>query len=101
MYEAPRKNLESIPSVNLEEFDKNRDEAKCCGGGGGLTISNPNLAHQIAQIRLQEAEERGIPTVITACPACLLNFAASRDKYNMNVKILDISQLVGDSIDLH
>ncbi len=95
VYDAPRKILESIPEIHLEEFDKNRDEAKCCGGGGGLTISNPNLANQIAQLRLQEAEEKNIPTVVTACPACQLNFSASKDKYNMKVKILDINQLVG------
>ena len=101
IYEEPRKILESIPEVHLEEFDKNRDEAKCCGGGGGLTISNPNLANQIAQIRLHEAEEKKIPTVVTACPACQLNFSASKDKYNMKVKILDINQLVGSAIGLH
>ena len=101
VYEAPRKILESIPEIHLEEFDKNRDEAKCCGGGGGLTITNPNLANQIAQIRLHEAEEKKIPTVVTACPACQLNFSASKDKYNMKVKILDINQLVGSAIGLH
>ncbi len=101
IYEAPRKIIESIPGVHLEEFEKNRDEAKCCGGGGGLTISNPNLASQIAQLRLNEAIERSIQAVVTACPACQLNFTISKDKYNMKVKILDISQLVGDSIGLH
>ena len=101
VYEAPRKILESIPEVHLEEFDKNRDEAKCCGGGGGLTISNPNLANQIARIRLYEAEEKKIPIVVTACPACQLNFSASNDKYNMKIKILDINQLVGNAIGLH
>jgi Fe-S oxidoreductase len=100
IYEEPRKILESIPEVHLEEFDKNRDEAKCCGGGGGLTISNQTLAKQIAQIRLYEAEEKKIPTVVTACPACQLNFSTSKDKYNMKVKILDINQLVSSAIGL-
>jgi Fe-S oxidoreductase len=100
VYEEPRKILDSIPEVHLEEFDKNRDEAKCCGGGGGLTISNPNLANQIAQIRLHEAEEKNIQTVVTACPACQLNFSASKDKYNIKVKILDINQIVSNSLGL-
>jgi len=100
VYEAPRKILESVPEVHFTEFEKNKDEAKCCGGGGGLTISNPNLANQIAKIRLKEAEERGIHNVITACPACQLNFSASKDKYYLNVKILDINQLMDRVIDL-
>lgn len=102
VFEAPRKILETIPQIRLEEFDKNKNEAICCGGGGGLTIANSNLANKIAQIRLNEAEERAIPVVITACPACQLNFTSSKDKYNMEkLKILDINELVSNSIDVH
>jgi Fe-S oxidoreductase len=93
VYEAPRKILESIPEVHLQEFDKSKAEAKCCGGGGGLTVSNPILANQIAQIRLKEAVERSIPAIVTSCPACQLNFTTSKDKYNMNIKILDSNSL--------
>ena len=34
-YEAPRKILESIPGVSLIEMDQTRENALCCGGGGG------------------------------------------------------------------
>ena len=34
-YNAPREILKSIPGVSINEMERNKDKALCCGMGGG------------------------------------------------------------------
>lgn len=86
-YESPRKILESLGQ--LIEMEHNRDNALCCGSGGGVKSAHPEIAASIALKRLNEAEDTCVEILTTSCPFCKLNLAE-----NCSVEVLDLSELV-------
>lgn len=93
IYEEPRSIIRSIPGVELVEFSENRENARCCGGGGGLRSWNPEKAAELARERMREAEEMGVDAVVSACPFCKLNLQAVTE-----IEVLDITELLTRSI---
>lgn len=73
VYDAPRKVLQAIKGLQLEEMERTRERAQCCGAGAGLRGAFPELATQIATSRLEQAMETGAQTLVTACPFCMQN----------------------------
>ena len=65
MYDPPRNVLNAIPSIEFVEMKSTRENAWCCGGGGGLKISNPNMAIDVATDRLGHAKEVGAEAIIS------------------------------------
>jgi Fe-S oxidoreductase len=45
-------------------------QSRCCGGGGGILLSDLALSDKIAQKRVEEALETGVDTLVTSCPTC-------------------------------
>lgn len=70
-YESPRRVLER--RGELVEMDKNREEARCCGSGGGVKSAYPELSQSMAERRVEEARKTGAELLVTCCPFCVLN----------------------------
>ncbi|MEN6330234.1 MAG: (Fe-S)-binding protein, partial [Methanobacteriaceae archaeon] len=70
-YDAPRRVLEK--KGDLVEMDKNREEARCCGSGGGVKSAYPELSQAMAECRIEDAKKTGADLLVTCCPFCVLN----------------------------
>jgi len=70
-YESPRRVLED--KAQLVEMDKNQEEARCCGSGGGVKSAYPELSQSMAEHRVEEARKTGADLLVTCCPFCVLN----------------------------
>ncbi len=77
VYDPPRDAIQSVPGVTLVEMAHNRQNAWCCGAGGGLKSQFPQLAADIGQTRIQEFLSTSASSLITTCPFCLSNLQAA------------------------
>lgn len=88
IYEPPREVLKAIPGVTLVEMQRSREEAWCCGAGGGALISYPEWAAENATQRLEEAANTGASAmVVPSCPECWLTFDIALHGYGAAVKM--------------
>ena len=49
----------------------NREQALCCGGGGGRMWTETPAEERFALRRARDAQATGAEVLATACPACL------------------------------
>jgi Fe-S oxidoreductase len=70
-YNAPRDVLEK--AAHLVEMSRNRELARCCGAGSGVKSAFPEISHEIAKMRLEDARKTGCNLLVTCCPFCILN----------------------------
>jgi glycolate oxidase len=98
IYDPPREVLLRIPGIELVEFPTNQKMAKCCGGGGGLKVTDVDLSRDIAYDRILEAISVGAEVVVSACPSCKdnLKLAAGRARKEGKgkLRVLDITEVV-------
>ncbi|MDI6846535.1 MAG: (Fe-S)-binding protein [Candidatus Bathyarchaeia archaeon] len=95
VYDEPRKVIESVPGVELLEFDRSRARSLCCEGGGGrMWIDIPG--ERLAEIRVRDAVESVAEILATACPFCLLTLedAVKTTGFEEKIKIMDIAELL-------
>lgn len=93
-YDVPRTILNNIPGINLIEMEWTRDNAHCCGAGGGVKSGFPDLALGIGMRRIMEATDTGAKILVTPCPFCKRNFKDAANKLNLDMEILDITELI-------
>ncbi|MGQ9638413.1 MAG: (Fe-S)-binding protein [Thermodesulfobacteriota bacterium] len=86
IYEEPREIIRKI-APNFIEPQRTRENAMCCGAGGGLRGSYPKDSVRIARNRLNQIiEETGAEILLTECPSCLHNFRnAKRQKQKIGI----------------
>jgi Fe-S oxidoreductase len=97
IYREPRRILEVIPGVKLEEMERSRNTSFCCGGGGGhMWIEEQSGTTKINQMRLEDALRTGAETVVTACPYCLQMFEESIEHKDIkdSLKAKDLVEIV-------
>jgi heterodisulfide reductase subunit D len=102
LYEIPRELISIISGIELVEMKRNKENAWCCGAGGGLKSQFPDLALEISRDRIKEAIETGASILITSCPFCRGNL---RDAYKEmgsyiqeKIKLIDIIDLIASKI---
>ena len=71
IYDAPRRILSSIPGVQLVEMKRSRDNAMCCGAGGGMMWMEEHSGTRVNYARTQQALDTNASVISTACPYCL------------------------------
>ncbi len=98
VYTAPRDILQSIPGLKLVEMDRTKEYAWCCGAGGGVKESNPDLATWTAQERLKEAASTGAQALVTACPGCQQSFQEALKDNSNPLKVYDIVEILDQAI---
>jgi len=99
-YDAPRKVLQAIPGAQLVEMKRTRNEAMCCGAGGGRIFMEENRGERINRVRVKQAEETGATTAALACPFCATMFTEGISSQEMPLKSRDIAVLVAESMGL-
>ena len=98
LYEVPRDVYKQIPGINFVEMKRNKENAWCCGAGGGVKIGYPDWALEISKERLEEAKETGATVLSSVCPFCRTNLQDSNDKFNMGFEVIDLIEIL-DSLD--
>ncbi|MBD3226634.1 MAG: hypothetical protein GF329_00465 [Candidatus Lokiarchaeota archaeon] len=99
VYDAPRNILKAIPGLEFIEFERIRENAWCCGAGGGLKSAFNDLAIEIAEDRIKEAEKIGVDFIASACPFCERNLSDAIEKSKSNIKIIDVLEVVNQSLE--
>ncbi len=95
IYEPPRQLLKLIPGADLIEFPHNREYADCCGGGGALPKTFPDLAEEITRTRLANTPSTSNSYLVSACPNCKLHFTETQNRAKeTDLKILDLIELL-------
>ncbi len=106
IYEAPRKILESIEGVKLEELFYNKQNCNCCGNGGGFNSLEPEMAKNITFNKIDEVLDTNAETIVSSCPNCRYGISnAIIEKKNileaegngatLSLEMMDITELVG------
>jgi len=93
-FEKPRKLLKSIPGIDLVEMYRIKEDAWCCGAGGGVKSAFPDFALETAYERIKEAEATGAEAIVTSCPFCVRNFNDAVANYGSNLKVFELIELL-------
>jgi len=96
LYKEPREFLRRM--ANLMEMATIKENAKCCGAGGGVKKAFPELALEIAKSRVQEAEETGAENLVSICPFCFRNLDDAIKALNSNIKMVDLLELIDQAL---
>ncbi len=94
VYEEPRNILKKIKGIDFVEMEKNKENSRCCGAGGGYKSAFNDFAVNIAAERINDAAEVGAEIIATACPFCVLNLKAGAKKIGSDIKVMDISEIL-------
>jgi len=100
IYEPLRAVCTSVPGVDLIELERNRENAFCCGGGGGRMWLHENLGENINALRAREIGKSGAQLVGVACPFCLTMLEDGISGLQMEAppKVKDIIEIVAASL---
>jgi Fe-S oxidoreductase len=92
MYEEPRNVIKRL-GINFVEMERNREQALCCGAGGGLRSQFPEISFEIGRQRVLEAMETGAEYLITCCPFCEYHLSKSAEKLGNRIKVVDLVEI--------
>jgi glycolate oxidase len=103
IFEEPREIVKAIPGVEYVEMLRNRLQARCCGGGGGVSANIPEMAVDMGAERVRDALAVGAEVIVSGCAACKDNLrkgakAIPKDERG-KIKVMDITELVASSIE--
>jgi Fe-S oxidoreductase len=100
IYDEPRKLLTCIPELVLVELADNREDAICCGGGGGRIWMETKKEERLSNLRVDQALEAEAQVLALSCPYCMLNFDDS--VLNMGksdlLEVRDITEILDSAI---
>lgn len=75
IYDEPREVMEILGGM-IKEMKHNRDEALCCGGGGGVRANFPSTAKKIAGLRVKDMP-KDAEKIISPCGLCFANLSSA------------------------
>jgi len=102
IFDIPRNILKSIPGVRVLEMERNKQNALCCGAGGGMMWVEEKQGKRINVERSEQALSLNPTTIGSNCPYCLtmmtdgIKVAEKEDEVNA----LDIAEIVEKSLNL-
>lgn len=99
VYDAPRSVIEAATGQAPAEMERNRNNAFCCGAGGGRMWMEEHVGERINLTRVNEALEQKPETICVACPYCMTMFEDGlKDVKAENVKVRDVAEVMAEAI---
>lgn len=94
VYEPPRELIKLIKGLKFTEMERSRENAFCCGAGGGVKGGLPDYALEIATDRIKEALKLGVNTLISTCPFCKRNLKDAVQALKVDMNIIDLMEIL-------
>jgi len=98
IYDPPRNLLQAIPGIEFVEMPRTRENAWCCGSGGGVKSGYPEWAVEISGERVKEAAQLDVEAIVSACPFCERNLLDAINRYGSRLKVYDVVELVNRAV---
>ena len=105
-YDAPRTVLETIPGIRLVEMPRNRENALCCGGGGGANWLDSFIWERTRMPlpiqRVQEAAKTGADVLAVSCPLEIPRFedAIKTSGLEGRLRVREVSDMAAEAMGL-
>ena len=99
-YTAPRSLINSV-KADLKEMKSFKEKALCCGAGGAQMFKESEKGNEEINIkRTKQAINTNAKIIAAGCPFCntMLTDGIKSESENMDVKVMDISEIIDDSI---
>ena len=99
-YTAPRSLINSV-KADLKEMKSCKEKALCCGAGGAQMFKESEQGNQEINIkRTKQAINTNAKIIAAGCPFCntMLSDGIKSQSENIDVKVMDISEIIDDSI---
>lgn len=99
-YDAPRQLLKAALGTQATEFDDNKENSRCCGGGGARIWMETETGQRFSDQKIKEAAAKEVQTVVTACPYCIVMLEDSCKTLNKDqeIAVKDISEILKESL---
>lgn len=99
--DEPRAILKAM-GVKLVEMENSGLFSMCCGAGGGMLITNPDLVEKMATQRMKQAIDTGAEVLVTACPTCestlLTGSMLAKKEFKKKIKVKSIWELLDKAL---
>lgn len=91
MRESPRKLLQSIPGVRLIEL---AESDLCCGSAGSYNLTEPEMAHALAQRKVDNIIATGADYVVMANVGCQFQIAAELRRRRAKTRAIHLADFL-------
>jgi Fe-S oxidoreductase len=99
VYAAPRDVIAAATGQAPAEMERNRENAFCCGAGGGRMWMEEHIGERINRTRVNEALEQKPDTICVACPYCMTMFEDGlKDVKAEHVKVRDVAEVMAEAL---
>jgi len=99
MYDEPRQLLGAIPGLEVVEMHSNREDALCCGAGGGVYFSAQRTSRRAVDARLDQAEATGAQQIVTSCPNCHVRFRQATQSHRMEIQARSLAEVIDEALE--
>ncbi|WP_338447727.1 (Fe-S)-binding protein [Niallia oryzisoli] len=100
VFDAPRDILKAIPGVKLQEAERNRENAMCCGAGGGRMWMEEDTGTRINLARTEQLLEKNPTIIASGCPYCLtmISDGTKAKEVDEKVQTFDVVEILEKSL---
>lgn len=102
MVDDPRQVIRKL-APDFVEMAHNREEALCCGAGGGMRGAYPGISIAMAGLRLQEAVAIDADILLTNCNSCIHNLKNAQKRYSRlrkhKIELYNLSHFINVLLD--
>lgn len=85
--DAPRKLIRQVDNINFVEM---KDADRCCGSAGIYNITQPEMAGQILEHKMEHANATHAEYLLTSNPGCLLQMKNGIEKHGAGDKMQSV-----------
>jgi len=90
--------LSDVHGLKIAEMDRNKQNALCCGGGGGNLFTDvlPSGDESPARSRVHEAKATGATIIAVSCPLCaiMLEDTVKTKGLAYDLRIMELSEII-------
>lgn len=90
----PRDILKMIPGLNFVELP---NSSICCGAGGTYFVTQPEMSNSILDDKMSSVKITNADILATANPGCLIQLQAGASKYQPNLQVRYVIDLLAES----